>query len=51
LDSHIHTTTDAWSAPNHWAFVAIYVYYEEDGKVKKLLLDFIEAPFVSDLLR
>ncbi|KAJ7200178.1 hypothetical protein GGX14DRAFT_372486, partial [Mycena pura] len=38
--------TDAWTSPNHRAFVAVGGSWEEDGRKVECLLDFIEVPKV-----
>ncbi|CDO72042.1 hypothetical protein BN946_scf184943.g77 [Trametes cinnabarina] len=35
-------TTDAWTSPNHCAYVAFSVHFEKDGKPMSMLLDFVE---------
>ncbi|KAF9038032.1 hypothetical protein BJ165DRAFT_1416792 [Panaeolus papilionaceus] len=40
---HLHFATDAWTSPNHRAFVAITVHFEHEGKPIVLLLDVIEV--------
>ena len=34
---------DAWTSPNHHAFVAITVHYKESGKAQTYLLDIVEV--------
>ena len=34
---------DAWTSPNHRAFVGITVHYEESGKAQTYLLDIVEV--------
>jgi hypothetical protein len=34
--------TDAWTSPNHRAFVAVTVHLEHDSKPISLLLDIVE---------
>lgn len=36
--------TDAWSSPNHKAYVAITVHLEVNGEPLCLLLDIVEVP-------
>jgi hypothetical protein len=36
--------TDAWTSPNHKAYVAITVHLEMDGEPLCLLLDIVEVP-------
>ena len=40
----INFATDAWTSPNHRAFVAITVHIEHDGKPLAFLLDIVEVP-------
>lgn len=35
--------TDAWTSPNHKAYVAVTVHLERDGVVLCLLLDIVEV--------
>jgi hypothetical protein len=41
---HIHIATDAWSSPNHHAFVAWTVHLKHEGCVLAFLLDIVEVP-------
>jgi hypothetical protein len=43
-DGKINFATDAWTSPNHRAFVAITVHIEHDGKPLTFLLDIVEVP-------
>ncbi|KAJ7611033.1 hypothetical protein B0H17DRAFT_967118, partial [Mycena rosella] len=43
----ISLATDAWTSPNHHAYVAVSGHWEEDGKRINCLLDFVEVPKVS----
>jgi hypothetical protein len=36
--------TDAWTSPNHKAYVAITVHLEHEGKPLSMLLDLVEVP-------
>lgn len=36
--------TDAWTSPNHKAYVALTVHLERDGKPLSMLLDVVEVP-------
>jgi hypothetical protein len=36
--------TDAWTSPNHRAYVAFTVHLKQDGIPFSLLLDFVELP-------
>ncbi|KAG1807722.1 hypothetical protein EV424DRAFT_1474165 [Suillus variegatus] len=35
--------TDAWTSPNHRAFVAVTVHFEQDGELVCLILDVVEV--------
>ena len=41
-DGHLNFVTDAWTFPNHKAFVVVTVHLEHDGQPISLLLDIIE---------
>jgi hypothetical protein len=41
---HIHFATDAWTSPNHHAFVAWTVHLEHEGSMLAFLLDVVEVP-------
>ena len=43
-DGKLSFATDAWTSPNHKAFVAITVHLEHDGKPLAMLLDIVEVP-------
>ncbi|KAJ7284764.1 hypothetical protein C8J57DRAFT_1052823, partial [Mycena rebaudengoi] len=49
-DGCISLATDAWTSPNHRAFVAVTGHWEENGEKVDCLLDFIEVPEVCLLL-
>ena len=34
--------TDAWTSPNHKAYVAVTVHFENNGKPVSMLLDIVE---------
>jgi hypothetical protein len=36
--------TDAWTSPNHKAYVAITVHLEQNGSPLAMLLDIVEVP-------
>ena len=36
--------TDAWTSPNHKAYVAITVHFEQNGTPLAMLLDLVEVP-------
>ena len=42
----LHFATDAWTSPNHRAFVAWTVHLEYEGEMLSFLLDIIELPEV-----
>jgi len=46
-DGSLNFATDAWTSPNHRAFIAITVHLELNGKPVSLLLDIVELPKVS----
>ena len=43
-DGKLNFATDAWTSPNHKAYVAITVHLEHDGKPMVWLLDIVEVP-------
>jgi hypothetical protein len=43
--------TDAWTSPNHRAFVAITVHLEQDGKPLCMVLDIVEVATVFTHLK
>ena len=36
-------TTDAWTSPNHKAYVAVTVHFEQDGALISMLLDLVQV--------
>ncbi|PPR01789.1 hypothetical protein CVT24_001704 [Panaeolus cyanescens] len=40
----LHFATDAWTSPNHRAYMAVTVHFEHEGKPVVLLLDIVEVP-------
>ncbi|KAF8992026.1 hypothetical protein BDZ89DRAFT_973591 [Hymenopellis radicata] len=46
LKSRVHIVLDAWTSPNHKAFVAYKAHWEEDGHLVSTVLDFRELPQV-----
>ena len=40
-------TTDAWTSPNHRAFVAFVVHFVQEGMPMSFPLDMVEVPKVS----
>jgi hypothetical protein len=47
---YIHFATDAWTSPNHRAFVAWTVHLHHEGHILMFLLDIVEVPEVCDVL-
>jgi hypothetical protein len=45
----LHFATDAWTSPNHRAFIAWTVHLQHEGKMLAFLLDFVEVPEVRFL--
>lgn len=43
-DGKLNFATDAWTSPNHKAYVAITVHFEQNGKPVAMLLDIVEVP-------
>ena len=43
-DGKLNFATDAWTSPNHKAYVAITVHLERDGKPMAWLLDIVKVP-------
>jgi hypothetical protein len=39
----LNFATDAWTSPNHKAYVAVTVHFEKDGVPIAMLLDIIEV--------
>jgi hypothetical protein len=42
-DGRLSVTTDAWTLPNHPAFVAICIHLENKGKGLMMPLDLVEV--------
>ena len=42
-DGALNFATDAWTLPNHQAYIAVTVHLEQDGKPLSLLLDVVEV--------
>jgi hypothetical protein len=42
-DGALNFATDAWTSPNHKAYVAVTVHFAKDGELVSMLLDLIEA--------
>ena len=39
----LHFGTDAWTSPNHKAYIAVMVHFENKGKPISMLLDLVEV--------
>ncbi|KAG2139343.1 hypothetical protein DEU56DRAFT_972441 [Suillus clintonianus] len=48
-DGELNFTTDAWTSPNHKAFVAVSVHLEHQGKPLAMVLDVVEVAQVGVL--
>ncbi|KAF8586767.1 hypothetical protein K439DRAFT_1340015 [Ramaria rubella] len=42
-DGGLSFSTDAWTSPNHWEYVAIMVHFEQEGVPFTILLDIVEV--------
>ena len=42
-EGRLNFATDAWTSPNHQAYVAVTVHLEKDGKPLGMLLDVVEV--------
>jgi len=40
----VNFATDAWTSPNHKAFMAITAHFEYEGLPMAMLLDLVEVP-------
>jgi hypothetical protein len=49
-EGRINFTTNAWSSPNHWAFVAFSVHLEHNGMPLTFPLDVVEVAKVRETL-
>ena len=49
-EGKLHFATDAWTSPNHRAYVALTVHFEHEGKPVCLILDVVEVAKVSCIL-
>ncbi|KAG2343801.1 hypothetical protein BDR05DRAFT_835910, partial [Suillus weaverae] len=43
-DSELNFRTDAWTPPNHKAFVAVSVHLKHEGQPLAMVLDVVEVP-------
>jgi hypothetical protein len=46
-EGNLNFATDAWTSPNHKAFVAVSVHFERDGMPLCIILDVVEVAEVS----
>ena len=46
----LHFATDAWTSPNHRAFVVWTVHLEYEGAMFSFLLDIVEVPEVRCMI-
>lgn len=46
----LHFATDAWTSPNHRAFIAWTVHLEYEGEMLAFLLDIVELPEVCQII-
>lgn len=46
-EGDLHFCTDAWTSPNHKAFIGITVHFQKDGQPMSLVLDVVEVAKVS----
>jgi hypothetical protein len=42
-DGALNFATDAWSSPNHKAYIAVTVHFTKDGRLVSMLLDLVEV--------
>lgn len=42
-DGALNFATDAWTSPNHKAYVAVTVHFQKDGVPVAMLLDLVEV--------
>ena len=45
-DGDINFATDAWTSPNHYAYVALTAHFEVQGQPIAVVLDVVEVPEV-----
>jgi hypothetical protein len=45
-DGKINFATDAWTSPNHYAYVALTAHFEVKGEPISIVLDVVEVPKV-----
>jgi len=42
-EGNLNFATDAWTSPNHKAYVAVTVHFEKDGEPVCMILDIVEV--------
>jgi hypothetical protein len=42
-DGSLSFATDAWTSPNHKAYIAVTVHFEEKGVLVSMLLDLVDV--------
>jgi hypothetical protein len=42
-EGRLSFATDAWTSPNHKAYVAVTVHFEQDGTPVSMLLDLVQV--------
>jgi hypothetical protein len=47
-NSDISFATDAWTSPNHYAYVALTAHLEAQGQPLSIVLDIVEVPKVRE---
>ncbi len=47
-EGDLHFVTDAWTSPNHKAYIGISVHFEKDRHPMTLVLDVVEVAKVSN---
>jgi hypothetical protein len=50
-EGNLNFATNAWTSPNHKAFVAILVHFEHKGKPMCIILDVVEVAQVRYILQ
>lgn len=50
-EGELNFATDAWTTPNHKAFVAISVHLKHEGQPLAMLLDIVEVAKASELIK
>jgi hypothetical protein len=48
-DGELNFATDAWTSPNHRAYVAVSVHLQHEGQPLSMILDIIEVAKVGTL--